>query len=139
MTVPFFLDTNVLEYAATSRISDEHKSTVAKRIVAEIEFGISAQVLQEFYVTVTRKAVAGPSPDELALWIDKLLQVPIVPIDAALVAEPIAISRRFLITYWDAAIVAAAARLGASVLLTEDLNHGQVYGAVRVENPFRGG
>ena len=136
--MPFFLDTNVLVYAAVRRPSDDRKRGIARRLIAESEFGISAQVLQECYVTVTGRALAGPSQDELAAWTDKLFQVPIVPIDIALVADAIAISRRFLISYWDAAIIAAAERLGSNVVLTENLNHGQVYGSVRVENPFHG-
>ena len=45
-------------------------------------------------------------------------------------------ARRYQLSYWDGAIIAAAERLGARVLYSEDLNHGQTYGSVRVENPF---
>jgi predicted nucleic acid-binding protein len=57
-------------------------------------------------------------------------------IDPSLIKTAIATSQRFRIAYWDAAIIAAAERLGAETLFTEDLNHGQSYGSVRVINPF---
>jgi predicted nucleic acid-binding protein len=50
----------------------------------------------------------------------------------------IALSRRYQVSYWDGAIIAAAQEMGASVLYSEDLNHQQVYGAVTVINPFAG-
>jgi predicted nucleic acid-binding protein len=53
------------------------------------------------------------------------------------VANGIAYSRRYQISYWDGAILAAAERLNAPILYTEDLNHDQTYGSVRVVNPFR--
>ena len=56
--------------------------------------------------------------------------------DARPVKHAIALSERYVIHYWDAAILAAAERLGAEVVYIEDINHGQVYGTVRVENPF---
>lgn len=59
------------------------------------------------------------------------------PIDADLVRRAVALSHRHVISYWDAALIAAAERLDAPVLYTEDLNHGQLYGSVRVVNPFR--
>ena len=46
-------------------------------------------------------------------------------------------SERYRISFWDACVLAAAERLGAPILYTEDLNHGQSYGSVRVDNPFR--
>src|SRR5664279_838560 len=57
--------------------------------------------------------------------------------DKVAVRAGIELSQRFKISFWDAAIIFAAERLGAPVLYTEDLNHGQFYGDVRVVNPFR--
>ncbi len=69
-------------------------------------------------------------------WIEAFEQQPCVSIDASLVKTAIEISQRFRIDYWDSAILAAAERLGAEIVYTEDLNHGQTYGLVRVINPF---
>ena len=62
---------------------------------------------------------------------------PVVPVDESLVRTAIVLARRFQVHYYDAAIIAAAERLGAPILYTEDLNHGQRYGSVQVQNPFR--
>jgi predicted nucleic acid-binding protein len=94
--------------------------------------------MAEFVHAVRRKSVP-PFPEErLDRWLDSLCARPWTPIDDALVREGVATSRRYRIGYYDAAIIAAAERLGAGLLYTEDLNHGQVYGSVRVENPFAG-
>jgi predicted nucleic acid-binding protein len=137
MTAPSFLDTNVLVYAATRPTENDRKCRIARRLIEDTDFGISTQVLQEFYVTAVRKAISGPSPQQIMLWIDKLLQLPIIGIDPPLVVRGIAIAQRFQLSYWDAAIIAAAEQLQASVVYSEDFNDGQSYGTVRVQNPFR--
>ena len=62
---------------------------------------------------------------------------PCVPVDATLVKNGIVMSERYRISYWDGAILAAAEALGARTVYTEDLSDGQLYGSVRVTNPFR--
>jgi predicted nucleic acid-binding protein len=131
-----FLDTNVLVYAVSSAPEEAAKKRIALDLVATADFGLSAQVLQELYVTVTRKAVQPLPVDRALALLDELRRFPLVETDWPLVVAAIEASLRFGIAYWDGAIVAAAARLGASVLYTEDLNHGQLYGEVRALNPF---
>jgi predicted nucleic acid-binding protein len=63
MSVECFLDTNVLVYAVSSAEGDAPKSRKALDLVQRTEFGLSAQVLQEFYVTVTRRIRKPLSPD----------------------------------------------------------------------------
>jgi predicted nucleic acid-binding protein len=99
-------------------------------------FGISAQVLQEFYTTSTRKPDKPLSPIEALEWLERLEQQPCIVIDPSLIRVAIATSQLYRISYWDAAIIAAAEFLGAETVFTEDLNHGQTYGSVRVVNPF---
>ena len=74
---------------------------------------------------------------EAAAWVAELDDRPCAVIDQAIVRTAIDFSQRFKISYWDAAIIAAAERLAAPVVYSEDLNHGQTYGSVRVVNPFR--
>lgn len=136
MNVDFFLDTNIPVYAATGHGADEMKRQRALDILEAAEFGTSGQVLQEFFVVVTRKVKRPLSPFDAAEWIDRLALRPVVPIDAGLVKLAIEISRRYQISHWDAAIIAAAQTLEAPVLYTEDLHHGQTYGSVRAVNPF---
>ena len=99
-------------------------------------FGLSAQVLQEFYTVVIRKPDRPLTPARALQWLLKLEQQPCAAVDMPLIKVAIEISWRYRISYWDGAILAAAERLGAEVLYTEDLNHGQAYGTVRVINPF---
>jgi predicted nucleic acid-binding protein len=137
MIVECFLDTNVLVYAAAGRGSDEWKRIRAFEILEPAEFGLSGQVLQEFYVTVTTKARVRLPQTEAAEWVERLSLRPVAPIDDAIVREAISLSVRYQISYWDAALIAAARSLDAGLLYTEDLNHGQSYADVQVVNPFR--
>jgi predicted nucleic acid-binding protein len=133
-----FVDTNVLVYAVDD--SEPEKRDIARRSLESKRYGklvVSAQILGEFYVTVTRK-LAEPIPeDKAAEALDWLTLLTVVPIDAALVKHGTQISRTAQLSYWDGLVVAAAARGGCQRLLSEDLNDGQRIGSVRVENPFR--
>jgi predicted nucleic acid-binding protein len=137
MSVESFIDTNILIYAAAGRHDEREKWECAWSLLDEATFGLSGQVLAEFYVNVLKKPKVPLSPTEAAAWVDRLSTVPVVPIDADVVREAIRHSQRFRIAYWDAALIVAAERLDAPVLYTENLNHDQLYGSVRVVNPFR--
>lgn len=137
MSVDCFLDTNVLVYAVSSAEADRAKSTRALDLVQQSDFGLSAQVLQEFYVTVTRKMRKPLAPERAVALMDEYRVFPTVATDYPLIVAAVELSLRHGISYWDAAIIAAAEVLEAPVLYTEDLNHGQQYGSVRVLNPFR--
>ena len=139
MSVDCFLDTNVLVYAAAGRGAEEAKRQRALELIENEDFGLSAQVLQEFYVTVTRKIERGLSAERALEWIEQLEAFPCLAIDNALVKIAAEISERYQISYWDGAIIAAAEALGAETLYSEDLNHGQKYGSVQVRDPFRAG
>ncbi len=137
MSVEAFLDTNVLVYAVDGSPNSASKRSRARALIREQSFGTSAQVIQEFYWTVTRKLRKPLAPSIAARWVDRLSSNELVPVDTVLVKSAIEGSIRWQISYWDAAIVAAAEALGASTLYTEDLNHGQLYGSVRAIDPFR--
>ena len=99
-------------------------------------FGTSGQVLAEFYVNAQRKGSRPLSADEAREWVTRLSKKAFQPVDFNVIRTGIDLSRRYQISYWDGAIIAAAERLGAKVLYSEDLNHGQTYGSVHIENPF---
>lgn len=136
MTVNAFFDTNVLVYAAVGTGKDEPKRKRAVALIESTDFGTSAQVLQEFFVTVVRRAARPLSAAEALEWIEQWTAFPCQSIDQALVRIAIEQSERFAISYWDAAILAAAEALGTDTVYSEDLCHGQQYGRVRVLNPF---
>lgn len=135
MIAETFLDTNVLLYAAAGRVSAPAKHEIAQGLLTT-PFGTSGQVLAEFFVNATRK---GPKPlalDEAGAWVRLLTRKPLQPVDAGVVLAAINLSAEQRISYWNAAILAAAAKLGARTVFSEDLSHGQAYGPVTVVNPF---
>jgi predicted nucleic acid-binding protein len=136
MGVECFLDTNILVYAVSSAEHEAAKSRKALELVETSDFGLSAQVLQEFYVTVTRKIKRPLAPDLAVALMDQYRVFPVVATDYPLIVSAVELSLRYGIAYWDGAILAAAEALDAGVLYTEDLSHDQLYGSVRAVNPF---
>ena len=138
MAAETLLDTNVLIYSISSDPAEKSKCDRARALIRDLDFGISAQVLAEFYVTATQKIAKRLSENEALQFIAQLVRLPVVAIDSDLVLEAITLKQQYSISYWDAAIVAAASRLGARTIYSEDLTHNQMYGSIRVVNPFRG-
>lgn len=136
MRVDSFLDTNVLVYAVSGAPREAAKTARALELIDTTDFGISAQVLQEFYVTVVRKIAVPLPPAEALEWVEQFAMFPCHPVGPDTVQLGAEISETYRISYWDGAILAAAQALGARTLFTEDLNHGQDYGGVRVVDPF---
>jgi predicted nucleic acid-binding protein len=130
-----FLDTNILIWAAQRNPDDHRKSAIARELVLGELFGVSAQSIAEF-VNASCKARISLPPDQIERWIGFLSSMPFTVVDADIVRRGFWMSQRFKIEYYDAALLAAAERLGAPVFYTEDLNHGQLYGSVRALNPF---
>jgi predicted nucleic acid-binding protein len=136
MTV--FFDTNILVYLFDNDApaKRERARALFQRHTQEGSLLISTQVLQELYVTLTRKlAVPLPEPDAREV-IASLAELPVTQNDASTVMAAIDLSQRRQLSFWDALIIEAARRGGANVLLSEDLQHGQDIEGVRVENPF---
>lgn len=137
MPVDAFIDTNIFVYSISSHPTERRKRDKARALLGAVDFGSSAQVLAEFYVTVTQKIAEPLSESQATQFIARLIRLPIIAIDSDLVLEAIGLKQRHRLSYWDGAIIAAAQRLGAVIIYSEDLNHGQVYGSTRVINPFR--
>ncbi|MBM3835901.1 MAG: PIN domain-containing protein [Verrucomicrobia bacterium] len=136
MTAECLLDANVLIYAVSKAPAEIEKKKRALGLISSEEFGLSAQVLQEFYVAVTRK-LKQPIPHEDALkFMRALAAFPLVSVDFELIVRGVAVSRRYQISYWDGAVIAAAEKLSAAIVYSEDISHGQRYGSVVVINPF---
>lgn len=129
-----FLDSNVLLYAASARKNDPHRFDIATNLVLGTLFGISGQSLAEFANVSRRKRLL--SDEEVDHWLAFLGTFPFAPVDQSYVAAGLAVARRYQLKYYDAALLAAAERLGAPIFYTEDLNHNQIYGSVRAVNPF---
>lgn len=108
MQVDSFLDTNVLVYAVVSDPDESAKRETALALIEREDFALSAQVLQEFFVTVTRKLSVPLSALQAMEWIEPWEAFPCVDIDAALVKIAVEISERYRISYRDGAVITAA-------------------------------
>lgn len=97
---------------------------------------LSAQVLNEYYVTVTGKLVPGLPPAEARADIERLLTWSPLPVDATLIEDALEIGEAGAFSHWDALIVAAAQRAGCEFLLTEDLSDGRTIDSLTVISPF---
>jgi predicted nucleic acid-binding protein len=135
-----FVDSNILIYAHD--VDEGRKCAIAQEILAQLlankTGALSPQVLQEFYVNITRK-VAKPLSKRLAREIVRDFSVWCIDTTAAEVAAAFRIEDEAKISFWDALICASAIKAGAERVLSEDLNPGQRIGGILVENPFAGG
>ena len=130
-----FVDTNILLYAVCPGGHDRTKAEKAREILRRDDLALSVQVLQEFYVQATRPTRAQPlSHADAAALITLWLRFTVIELSVPLMQAALRLKDRYQTSYWDAAILAAAA--GCTELLSEDLNPGQSYDAVRVINPF---
>lgn len=138
MSAKHFVDTNVMVYAHDRGSGEKHEvaSSILTQLWHDRSGVLSTQVIQEFYVNVRRRAVRPVSLAEAQRLIEDYLSWEIVVNDGSSVLQAIEIERRFRMSFWDALIVQAASAAGASLLYSEDLNHGQSYGTVVVCNPF---
>ena len=132
-----FVDTNVWVYAVDT--GEPTKRARALEVLApgtEKDYVVSAQVLGEFYTTVTGKLQNAVPASDASAFIQRMKGLPVVPVDVALVDAAIVGTRAWGISYWDSLIIAAAEGAGCSVVISEDMAHGATYGSVRIENPF---
>lgn len=136
MTAIYFIDTNILLYAASKSAADQSKRPVARALLTRPDIGFSAQVLQEFYSVAVTKQRLQMTHEEAVAVLQSLVTFPVWPISRELVLSAIEARQRFGISYWDAAILTAARQLGCQTVFSEDLNPGQVYDGVTVVNPF---
>jgi len=134
-----FVDTNVLVYARDS--SDARRQSTAAAWMEELWRSrtgrVSFQVLQEYYVTVTRKLRPGLPARQAQDDVRALMQWNPVPTNPELMERAWTIEQKHKLSFWDAMIVAAAVSARATTLLTEDLQDGFEAAGVLVLNPFR--
>jgi len=133
-----FVDTNVFVYARDASEPEKQPRAAAwvDALWASRQGRLSAQVLHEYYVTVTRKLRPGLPPEVARRDVRGLSTWGSVPHSLALLEIAWGLEERYELSWWDALIVAAARQAGCSVLLTEDLQDGQGLAGVRVVNPF---
>ena len=138
MSVPDFIDTNILVYAYD--VSEPEKQKTAQSILTQAvkkeNAIVSTQVLSEFFIVVTSKIHNPMSINEASEVIECMRFARILEVDFSMVRKAIEICGNYSISYWDSLIISAAERAGCKRLLSEDLNNGQKYNTVVVHNPF---
>ena len=137
MNGPDFVDTNVLVSAYNA--SDSRKQGIAKTLVRRALAGeavASAQVMAEFASTFLHKRSPGTKPEDLLELLDILRPIRLVSLDHDTVRRAVEARAAYGIHFYDGMIVAAAERGGCGRILSEDLNAGQKYFQIPVENPF---
>ena len=131
-----FVDTNVFVYAVDTDEPEKQATAIALLDELKGRIAVSAQVLNEYYVTVTRKLGRPQSSEQAERSVRSLAKLPVVDLDRGLVLAAIALSRSAQLSLWDAAIITAAQRTGCERLYSEDLNAGQVFEGITVIDPF---
>jgi predicted nucleic acid-binding protein len=133
-----FVDTNILVYAYDISAGIRHET--AKKLLAGLWNSglgvISTQVLQEFYVTVTRKLPKAIDPQIAKEIATDLLEWEVVTIEGPMILYAIELNQKHSFSFWDSLIIAAAEKAGCSCMLSEDLSSGRTIGKIKIKNPF---
>lgn len=138
MSERIFLDTNIAVYLFDNNSSE--KQTRSREIFSNNDLRsriiVSTQVLQEFYVAVTRKLALPLEPGLALRAVRNLSALPVVQVDTSMIFTAISRSQSLQLSFRDSLIIEAALIGGAKHLYTEDLQHGQTIEGIYIENPF---
>jgi predicted nucleic acid-binding protein len=133
-----FLDTNIIVYAHDNSSGDKH--TAAKEIMDylwESKKGvISVQVLQEFFVCVTKKILKPLLIKNARVILEYLSTWNVVVNDKYITLNAIDLQEKYQLSFWDCLVIQAAIQGQARMLLSEDLPDGQVVEDLKILNPF---
>ncbi|MFH1906155.1 MAG: PIN domain-containing protein [Chloroflexota bacterium] len=135
-----FVDSNILVYAYDLAQGEKREKAKARLLsLWESGFGcVSIQVLQEFFVNVTRKSEFPLSSEQAAQVIHDFSDWKVHRPGIKDVIAAIDLHQRYRISFWDAMILQSARQSGCSILWSEDLSEGEDYAGVKVVNPFKG-
>ena len=138
MSDKVFFDTNVLVYAFDK--SEPEKGAIARQLIRD--FGtdgslvLSTQVLQEYYVTVTKAGKSLLTREEAEEIVNDFAEFPLVQVDKSVVLRAMKRHQSEVFSFWDSLIVESAIQSGCSQLLSEDMQHGLVVDSLTICNPF---
>jgi predicted nucleic acid-binding protein len=135
---PRFLDTNILLYSISRDPAESAKRDRAVAILDADHNALSVQVLQEFYVQATRPTRQDAVAHDIAAGLIRTwLRFKVQEITVPIMSRALDIRAAHRLSYWDAAIVAAAGALGCRELYSEDMSHGREVESITIVNPFR--
>jgi predicted nucleic acid-binding protein len=137
--VPSFVDTSILVYAEDRDAGIKHEPArdLVARLWNERSGVVSVQVLQEFYVTVTRKLKRPLAAPRAAEIVREYLTWNVVANTGDLLVHAMSLQQSARLSFWDALVVQAAVDAGCDALYSEDLNEGQRFGPLIIVNPLR--
>jgi len=140
MSDKYFVDTNVLVYAFDS--SEPTKQHIAQQLLetwgSAGNLTLSTQVLQEFFVTITRKLKPPLSPELAYELVENFAYYPLVQIDTKTILAAIQRHQSDNVSFWDALIIEAALLSDCSILLSEDMQAGlMIDDQLKIQNPFK--
>jgi predicted nucleic acid-binding protein len=133
-----FFDAGVLAYLfdADAPGKKERIRSILQEETVEGRAVLSTQVLEEFYVTVTRKLAVPLDPEPAERALGDLADLPVIAVDPRMIRRAASLANEESISFWNALVVEAALAAGAARLLTEDLRSGRQFGKLEVVNPF---
>jgi len=139
MNAEVFIDTNVFLCSHIDHPEEQPKAERARQLLLTDNWGWSVQVAGEFYnIATSPKRQFRLSHSSATEYVETWLSFPTASLNSSTVRNAFQLAHRFRISYWDAAIIAAARELGCHTVYSEDLSHGQDYNGVVVVNPFSG-
>jgi predicted nucleic acid-binding protein len=134
-----FLDTNIFVYSIDRRdpVKEQKAAKLIRDSLGSLKGVVSFQVVQEFFNVATKRLVAPMSVDSAQLYLERVF-LPLLRVhsSAALYGEALALQGRYRLSWYDSLIVCAALHAECTILYSEDMQHGQQFGALRIQNPF---
>ena len=138
MNDKFFLDTNIFAYMFDAR--DAQKAEKARRLIKQAvstrKGVVSQQVVQEFFNLAFRKFQPAMTLAEAEDYLSTVFQPLLIVQSVQTYKEALQLHFRYRLPWYDSVIVAAARESGCEILYTEDFQHEQRFGELRVKNPF---
>jgi predicted nucleic acid-binding protein len=135
----FFLDTNIFFYSFHRKaVAKSRRPTQLIRTALKTQKGITSyQVVQEFFIVALQRFTPAMKAEEAEQYFTTLFR-PLLGIHSSqsLYLEALHLQARYRLFWYDSLIVSAAIQAQCDVLMTEDLQHGQRFGDLRIENPF---
>lgn len=133
-----FFDTNVLVYTFDNKSLG--KQQIARQLMADYgshgNLVISTQVLQEFYVTVTKTGKMNLELADAEAIVHDLAEFPLVQVDTLIISRAMQRHQSGVFSFWDSLIVEAALQAGCTILFSEDMQHGLQIDTLQIRNPF---
>ena len=134
-----FLDTNIFVYSIDRRdlVKEQKAAKLIRDNLGSLRGVVSFQVVQEFFNVASKRLVAPMTIESCQLYLERVF-IPLLRVhsSAALYGEALAFQGRYRLSWYDSLIVCAALHAECTILYSEDMQHGQRFGALQIQNPF---